>query len=128
MLKVKIILGLIALIYLIFGVMFFIDPGKYASGLGFRNLDSEGLIEIRAVYGGIQVTMGLVMAVLLFRGQLVPCAASATISFAAFGGARLIAVLMAGALPGLHLHLLILEWGLGLLSTWVWILAAGGKA
>jgi hypothetical protein len=105
---------MIAMIYLIFGIMFFIDPAACSKGLGFVNLSPEALIEIRAVYGGLEIALGLGILFLLKHDPLSASYLS-FISLWGFAGGRIIGITLAGFL-GWHHYYLILEISLGLLS------------
>ncbi|WDE98994.1 DUF4345 family protein [Lentisphaera profundi] len=107
---------MIATIYLCFGIMFFVDPASFSKGLGFVNLSPEALIEIRAIYGGLEVAIGLGI-IFLLKKEPITAAYISLISFIGFAGGRIIGVALAGFL-GWHHYYLILEITLGLLSWW----------
>ena len=101
-------LTFIALIYIIFALMFFVAPASFAPGLGFENLSPEALIEIRAIYGGLELALGLSLLYFTYTKQESVAAYLALIPLLGFAGGRLIGICIGGAL-GLHLCYLAFE-------------------
>ncbi len=58
---VAIFLWALAALYVALGVWCFVAPAKTSSSLGFT-LDRSGLVEYCAVYGGLEIGLGLVFA------------------------------------------------------------------
>ena len=97
------ILYFIAVIYLVFAFMFFIKPAAFAPGLGFQNLNAEALIEIRAIYGGLEMALGLSLIYFTYTKQPSTAAYLALIPLLGFAGGRLIGIALGGLL-GFHLY------------------------
>ena len=95
--------------------MFFCDPAKYAAGLGLVNLSDEALIEIRAVYGGLELALGMSLWYFLRTKQEIVAAYLSLVTFIGFAGGRIIGMSVHGLL-GYHHFYLLLEIFLGLLS------------
>lgn len=110
----------IALLYLLFGFMFMIDPGKYGLSLGFTELNAAALVELRAVYGGLELAMGFAMIWLMRKNRYRQCAALSQFSFIAFAGGRILGLIIEGAVPGNQIYFLVLELSLLLISWFCW--------
>ena len=108
-------LTFIAIIYIIFALMFFVNPASFAPGLGFQDLNPEALIEIRAIYGGLEMALGLSLLYFTFTKREIIAAYLALIPLLGFAGGRLIGIAIAGNL-GLHLCYLAFELFLALLA------------
>ena len=100
---------------MVFGVLFFIRPQELAAALGYAPLSAVAIIEVRAVYGGLELALGGAMLHQLYvRKNAANAIYIALISLLGFAGGRTLAVLM-DSLSGNHLYYLILEWGLAAL-------------
>ncbi|MFT5129458.1 MAG: hypothetical protein ACI8W8_003080 [Rhodothermales bacterium] len=104
----KLLLAIIGTLYLAFGLLFLIDPQFYATKVSFPVLDTKGQIEIMAVYGGLQLVIGLAVIHGFYNDSLTEVAYLCMISLAGFFLGRLIGVMTKG-LEGDHLFYLIFE-------------------
>ena len=71
---VRIFLGLSVLIWLPYGVYCLLAPHALAASAGLTAVSATGTTELRAMYGGLQMAIGLLAAFALFRGSLRPAA------------------------------------------------------
>jgi hypothetical protein len=92
----RIFLGASALLWLPYGVFCFFDPAVLAGAAGVSALSTTGTIEMRAMYGGLQIAIGALAAAALVRADLVR-PALVTIGFL---GAGLFTARLAGATLG----------------------------
>jgi hypothetical protein len=107
----------VSFLYIVFGIMFFLDPAKFASGLGYTNITAEGLIEIRAIYGGMELALGFGTLFLLKKNQAIAASYMLLITLIGFAGGRLVGIMIDGFL-GNHLWFLILELSLTFTIAW----------
>ena len=107
-LSVKVTLSIIALLYTIFGVMFFVSPETYAPNLGFHNASEVALLEITAVYGGFEFISGLAIFTFTFKNQEKFAAYYSLITLGGFTFGRIVGILKYGFV-GANLEFLILE-------------------
>jgi hypothetical protein len=116
----RIFLGLSALVWLPYGLYCFFQPGSLAEGAGVAATSTAGSIELQAMYGGLQVGIGVLCALGVFRPALERPALLALLFLA--GGlavARLGAVTAAGALDGYNGFALGFEWATVALCGWL---------
>jgi len=64
-------LVLCAIVWLPYGAMCFFDPSLLADSAGVMANSPTGTTEIRAMYGGVQASVGTLAAIALFRETLV---------------------------------------------------------
>ncbi len=69
---IRVFLGLVALVWLPYGLLCFFQPGFLAGAAGVTSTSATGSTELRAMYGGLQVAIG----VLALAGALRPPAAA----------------------------------------------------
>ena len=63
----KIFLGLQALLFIPYGIYCLINPGMLADSAGLTATNITGTIELQAMYGGLQIAIGALCAMGLFR-------------------------------------------------------------
>ena len=66
----RIFLGLSALVWIAYGVYCLIEPGFLEGAAGVASSTSTGTTELRAMYGGVQIAIGSMMAAALLRPHL----------------------------------------------------------
>jgi hypothetical protein len=90
-------LGLSALVWLPYGVFCFFQPGYLAEAAGVAASSVTGSIELRAMYGGLQTGIGVLLLLAWFRPGL-QRPALLTLAFLCGGlvTARLLGALVAG--------------------------------
>ena len=67
----RVFLGLMALVWLPYGLYCFFDPGYLAEAAGVASTSATGSTELRAMYGGLQVGIGCLALAALLRADLV---------------------------------------------------------
>lgn len=91
-----IVLGLTSLIFAGFGVAFLLAPAALLATLGIDLGGATGVVEIRAVYGGMNLGLGLYgLAALRKPTQRMPAAQVLALVLATIAAARLLGVLLA---------------------------------
>jgi hypothetical protein len=63
-------LGLQALLFIPYGLYCLVDPGMLAGAAGVSATSMTGTIELQAMYGGLQVAVGVLCLMGLFRKHL----------------------------------------------------------
>ena len=66
----RLFLAASALIWLPYGLLCFFAPTLLAEVAGVASISTTGTIEIRAMYGGLQVALGVLAGAALFRESL----------------------------------------------------------
>ena len=66
----RIFLGLSALLWLPYGLFCFFQPSYLAEVAGVAASSPTGIIELRAMYGGLEAALGVLAGLALFRPQL----------------------------------------------------------
>ncbi|TFH25533.1 MAG: DUF4345 domain-containing protein [Myxococcales bacterium] len=95
----KIFLGLSLLVWLPYGVFCFLNPGFLGEAAGVGYSSPTGATEIRAMYGGLQIAIGLLAGAALIRTELVRTAVTALLFLTAgLGTTRLLGVILDGGL------------------------------
>lgn len=67
----RIVLGVVAILYIALGIMFSLDPKKLGDAMGY-NFKGNGIIEFVVIYGGLELGMGLAMLVATMNRALFP--------------------------------------------------------
>jgi len=98
-----------ALIYGGIGVACLVAPEALLAPVHVRPDDAVGVVELRAMYGGLEVGMAVFLLWCLRTGQTRPGVVAAWASIGALGLVRGVAWVMAGAPPSLHPWLLLAE-------------------
>ncbi len=106
----RLFLGVSALIWLPYGLYCFLTPGFLTEAAGVTAVSTTGTIELRAMYGGLQVAIGALAGAALVRASLVR-PALLTIAFLGAGlfTARLAAALLGGEFSSYTAMALLLE-------------------
>jgi hypothetical protein len=87
----RVFLGLSALLWLPYGLFCFVQPGYLAEAAGVTIGSTTASIELRAMYGGLQVAIGLLALLAVFRPALVrPALLMLAFVTAGLGSARLL--------------------------------------
>jgi hypothetical protein len=116
----RIVLVLSALVWLPYGVYCFVRPDSLAEAAGVVATTPVGVIELKAMYGGLQVGIGLLCALGAARLPLQrPALVALLFLTAGLGLARLGGVASAGSLDGYNGFALGFEWGTAALSAWL---------
>ena len=70
----RIFLRLSALLWVLYGLYCFVEPSQLAEAAGVAASTTTGTIELRAMYGGLQVAIGLLAGAAVFTPRLQPAA------------------------------------------------------
>lgn len=91
----RLFLAASALLWLPYGLVCFFDPGYLAEVAGVAPTSTTGTIELRAMYGGLQVALGVLAGAAFFQASL-QRPALLTLSFLCAGlfTARLVGALL----------------------------------
>ncbi len=108
----RVFLGLLTLVWLPYGLFCFFQPGFLAGAAGITSTSATGTTELRAMYGGLQVAIGL----LALSGALRPSAAAPVLwclalLTAGLGTARLAGAALDGAFSSYNVAALAFELG-----------------
>lgn len=66
----RLFLAASALLWLPYGLLCFFAPGSLAEVAGVASRSTTGMIELRAMYGGLQAALGVLAGVAFFRPSL----------------------------------------------------------
>lgn len=66
----RLFLAASALVWLPYGLVCFFDPGYLAEVAGVASTSTTGTIELRAMYGGLQVALGVLAGAACFQTSL----------------------------------------------------------
>lgn len=117
-------LGFNAVVYVALGLWCAIAVDKAASAVGFKALDDSGRCEYTAVYGGLQLALGVLFAVAAAQTQyLAPGLFFAVVVYACLCTFRLIGLVRFWPVATQTLGFAALE--LVMLLIGVWLLQAG---
>jgi len=107
---IKAVLILTGLVFLGFGIAFLVDPEALAKAARLRLAQPRAYAEIRAMYGGLEVGLGLFFLVASQRTRWFRAALGAQV-FALFGlaGGRLIGMIQLPAFDGLMMTFFVIE-------------------
>lgn len=90
----RVFLGLSALVWLPYGIVCFARPETLAEGAGVTATGATGIVELRAMYGGLQIALGVLAAL----GAMRPALRHPALVTLAFVGAGLGLARLGGAL------------------------------
>ncbi len=101
-----------AAVWLSYGVYCFVAPESLGGAAGVAISSPTGSVELRAMYGGLQIALG-VLCLLASRRATLTRAALTTLAFLAtgLGSARLLGMALDGGLSTYTLCALAFEWG-----------------
>jgi hypothetical protein len=93
----RLFLGISALIWAPYGLWCFIDPGALEEAAGIGATSGTGTTELRAMYGGLQMALGVLAGSALLRPTLVrPALLALAFTCGGLFTARLLAALIGG--------------------------------
>lgn len=108
----RVFLGITALLWLGLGLWLLISPEALFGFVGLRAADPSGLVEIRAFYGGLELSLGVILAVPALRGEQVrPAIFVATATLLGLGLGRVIGIILEPSTLGVHAPFAASEWG-----------------
>jgi Domain of unknown function (DUF4345) len=120
----KYILILVGLVFMAFGIAFLAKPVDLAPMLGITAPSSHALVEIRAFYGGLELTLGLILLLAAGSERHHRLGLALAVALcASLGLVRAVAMLTSGTSNTGLLVTLAIELGLAILGVIAWHLA-----
>ena len=108
----RIFLGLFGLVALSFGIVCFVDPRFLDAFAGVAATSNTGTVELRAMYGGMQIAFGVLAFLGAFRPAFTRSALLATgILCAGLGSSRLLGAIAASEVSSYTSGGLVFELG-----------------
>ena len=116
----RLFLGLNVLIWLPYGIMCFLDPGLLADAAGVAASSATGSTELRAMYGGLQASIGVWCALALWRPAIARSALTGLVVLpAGLAITRLAGALLDGELTSYTVGAFALEITLASVATFL---------
>jgi len=104
-----VLVAVAAAVYGAIGVWTLIDPVGALAGVGVQAQGAIGVVEIRAMYGGLELGMAGFLVWCLARGRVEAGLVAATLTIGGLGLTRAIGWAAAGMPPSLHPMLVVVE-------------------
>lgn len=124
MLIPQLILVLSALVFGVFGLLFYVGPAEWAAPVGVVAGSATARTEIRAMYGGLEIGL---MACLLWcvpdPARLRMGLAASVVLYGSLAAARLTSIVLEGASPGIHRTVALTELSAAVVCAVGWWLA-----
>ena len=105
----SVFLAINAVIYIGLGILFLINPGGMAEGLGYEGLNRAGLTDVMATYGGLFIGIGILLSLSWKKSRIVSGLNIVFWTYFGFAFGRSIAALKFGGFYGLHCYWLAFE-------------------
>jgi len=119
----KLFLGLQAVLFIFYGLYCLVEPRGLATGAGVSATSITGTIELQAMYGGLQVAVGMLCLMGILKRSLAVVALHALLFiFAGLATVRVSLALMHGDLVGYTLFASIYETACLLFLVWYLLL------
>jgi len=119
--QARLVLVIVAVIaYVGIGVWALVDPVGALSGVGVTTAGQEGVIELRAMYGGLQLGMGAFLMWCLRTGRAHVALVAGTLTIGCLGLVRALGWVAAGLPWSMHAVLVTVELTGGLAGVVVW--------
>jgi hypothetical protein len=113
----RLFLALSAALWFLYGLYCFVVPGALADGAGVAATTPTGTTELRAMYGGLQMALGVLAGLGLVRADLTRSAlVGLGLVTAGLGSTRLLGALIGGGWSAYTAMALVIEFGS---ATWV---------
>jgi Domain of unknown function (DUF4345) len=94
---IRVFLGLQALLFVSYGLYCLINPSALAGAAGVAAITPTGVVELRTMYGGLQLAVGVVCTIACLAGRLERLSMGVLlVFFAGLAPARGISALVAG--------------------------------
>ncbi|MEO8601874.1 MAG: DUF4345 domain-containing protein [bacterium] len=112
----RLFLGLSALVWFLYGLYCFLAPGSLAGGAGVAAITPTGTTELRAMYGGLQMALGILAGLGATRADMTrPALIALGMVTAGLGSTRLLGACVDGGWSAYTLMGLVIEFGS---ATW----------
>lgn len=117
----RVVLLLGALMFGALGVYLLKEPGKLDEWIGLRATSAEALTELRALYGGLEIGLGLFLLLCFFRSQWISAGLACLLFICAgIAIARVIGFILDGSLNNMMLGFLATEVVFVILAAIAW--------
>lgn len=127
--RARLLLVLSGITFIGFGVASLIWPGTLLVSVGIAPDTAAGRTEIRAMYGGLELAIGLFFLLSARRDDRVePALLASTLFFFGLGAGRLCGMVLEGQAPAPIPAFLAVEIVAGSLSLWGWSAARSAPA
>lgn len=100
-------LALGALMFLIMGALFFVSPETMGAKVHLDGADPTARIELRAMYGGLELGIGLFLIGCLLRNQVRVGLTACALGYGGLGLGRLLGILMENGAASASIHWLL---------------------
>jgi hypothetical protein len=114
------LLWLSVVAYVVVGLWSLLDPLGLLGAVEVGVSGPAGAVELRAMYGGLELGMAAFLLWCLRTGRLHEGVVCATLSIGGLGGMRAVAWVLAGMPGTVHVGLMALELSGSALGAWVW--------
>ena len=98
-----------AIMYGALGFLFLINPAGMSTGLGYENLNSAGLTDVMATYGGLEIGIGLSIFYCAKTGRVETGLLIVLLTFGGFAFGRVMGAFKFGGFNGLHFYWFLTE-------------------
>jgi len=109
------------IVYVGIGGMALVAPAATLAPVGVVADGAAGVVEIRAMYGGLELGMAAFLGWCLAKGKVHTGVVASTLTIGGLGLARALSWVAAGAPEGLHPVLMAVELGGAALGLVVWV-------
>lgn len=117
----SIYLGYVVLMLMGFGIAFLLAPARMAGLVDIRTPTSSALSDVRAVYGGLETGLGLVVAwCMLDPGRVRLGLGMAGVLFACVAAGRAFGMLRDRPVSALTIKVFAVELGTAIVGVWLW--------
>lgn len=120
---VRWMLGILAAVFLLLGLAFMFLPKMMIGALGIKAESGLALADIRAVYGGLDLALGILLVICFLRKEWATGLAIGTLAYTCLFAGRLVGILVDGANDILTFGLFALEVLGAVLAALAWFLA-----
>lgn len=115
----RVFLGLMAAVFIPYGLYCLVNPGMLAEGAGIQALNTTGTIELQTMYGGLQVAVGVLCLLGVFLKHLEQAALYALLFiFAGLAVVRVSLGLSQGDFSGYTVFAMVFETASLLFLSW----------
>ena len=98
-----------AYFYMILGLLFLVNPRGMSSGLGFEILNEAAATDVMATYGGLWISIGVVLLILYWNSEMRIALVIILLTFLGFAVGRSLGALRFGGFYGLNFYWLLSE-------------------
>ena len=94
----KVVLGIDALLFLLFGILYCLDPVKMAASVGIPLNEAGAIIDVQGLYGGLEMGLGLFLGICArTEATLAPGLLAGSLTLGGIALTRMLAIARFGA-------------------------------